>query len=178
MATLTFRVNPEITPVAASSDLVRAIHQSRRHRQEGNLDRALETLAGARPGVRCSRNMPGGPSPSGNSLSAGGSATWAPWSTPRRQAGPPPWCPQAMAGHLRWSPCWECPGGRASLCPDGACGACVPQCQARDRLRGGLALDSGLVIPSGHTVGATDPATPGGRDAFLRSLARAGRIAG
>ena len=49
MATLTFRVNPEMTPVAASSDLVRDIHQSRRHRQEGNLDRALETLAGADP---------------------------------------------------------------------------------------------------------------------------------
>ncbi len=49
MATLTFRVNPEMTPVAASSDLVRDIHQSRRHRQEGNLDRALETLAGANP---------------------------------------------------------------------------------------------------------------------------------
>ena len=49
MATLTFRVEPEPAPVAASSDLVRDIHQARRHRQEGNLDRALETLAGANP---------------------------------------------------------------------------------------------------------------------------------
>ncbi len=49
MATLTFRVEPEMTPVAASSDLVRAIHQSRRHRQKGNLDGALQTLAGAAP---------------------------------------------------------------------------------------------------------------------------------
>ena len=47
MATLTFRVEPEMTPVAASSDLVRDIHQSRRHRREGNLDRALQTLAGS-----------------------------------------------------------------------------------------------------------------------------------
>ena len=49
MATLTFRVEPEMTPVAASSGLVRDIHQSRRHRQEGNLDGALGTLAGAVP---------------------------------------------------------------------------------------------------------------------------------
>ena len=49
MATLTFRVNPEMTPVDASQRLVRDIHQSRRLRQEGNLDRALETLAGADP---------------------------------------------------------------------------------------------------------------------------------
>ena len=49
MATLTFRVEPEMTPVAASSGLVRDIHQSRRHRQEGNLDGALGTLSGEDP---------------------------------------------------------------------------------------------------------------------------------
>ena len=49
MATLTFRVDPEPAPVAASTDLVREIHQARRHRQEGNLGGALETLAGAVP---------------------------------------------------------------------------------------------------------------------------------
>ncbi len=49
MATLTFRVASEPAPVAASTDLVREIHQVRRHRQQGNLDGALETLAGAVP---------------------------------------------------------------------------------------------------------------------------------
>ena len=49
MATLTFRVDPEPAPVAASTDLVRDIHQGRRHRQEGDLDGALETLAGVVP---------------------------------------------------------------------------------------------------------------------------------
>ena len=49
MATLTFRVEPEMAPVDASADLVRDIHQSRRLRQEGNLDGALQTLAGAVP---------------------------------------------------------------------------------------------------------------------------------
>ncbi len=49
IATLTFRVDPEPAPVAASTDLVREIHQARRHRQEGDLDGALETLAGAVP---------------------------------------------------------------------------------------------------------------------------------
>ncbi len=49
MATLTFRVEPEPEPVAVSTDLVREIHQARRHRQEGDLDGALETLAGAVP---------------------------------------------------------------------------------------------------------------------------------
>ncbi len=49
MATLTFRVEPEPMPIAASTDLVRDIHQARRHRQQGNLDGALETLAGAVP---------------------------------------------------------------------------------------------------------------------------------
>ena len=49
METLTFRVEPEMAPVAASTDLVRDIHQSRRQRQEGNLDGALETLAGTVP---------------------------------------------------------------------------------------------------------------------------------
>ena len=49
MATLTFRVEPEMTPVDASQRLVRDIHQSRRLRQEGNLDGALQTLAGAVP---------------------------------------------------------------------------------------------------------------------------------
>ena len=49
MATLTFRVDPEMAPVEASPDLVRDIHQARRHRQEGNLDGALQILAGAVP---------------------------------------------------------------------------------------------------------------------------------
>ena len=49
MATLTFRVEPEPMPIAASTDLVRDIHQARRHGQQGNLDGALETLAGAVP---------------------------------------------------------------------------------------------------------------------------------
>ena len=45
METLTFRVEPEQAPVAASPGLVRDIHQARRHRQEGNLDGALQSLA-------------------------------------------------------------------------------------------------------------------------------------
>ena len=49
MATLTFKVEPEQPRVSASTDLVRDIHDSRRHRQEGNLDGALQTLAGAVP---------------------------------------------------------------------------------------------------------------------------------
>lgn len=49
MATLTFRVEPKMAPVNASQCLVRDIHQSRRHRKEGNLHGALETLAGADP---------------------------------------------------------------------------------------------------------------------------------
>ncbi len=49
MATLTFRGEPEMAPVTASQGLVRDIHEARRHRQQGNLDGALETLAGAVP---------------------------------------------------------------------------------------------------------------------------------
>ena len=49
MATQTFREDPEPMPIAASTDLVREIHRARRHRQEGNLDGALEALAGAVP---------------------------------------------------------------------------------------------------------------------------------
>ena len=49
LATLTFRVEPAPTPVAASTGLVRDIHRARRHRKEGNLHGALETLAGADP---------------------------------------------------------------------------------------------------------------------------------
>ena len=49
MATLTFRVEPEMAPVDGSQRLVRDIHQSRRLRQKGNLDGALQTLAGAVP---------------------------------------------------------------------------------------------------------------------------------
>ncbi len=55
MATLTFRVEPEPEPVAVSTDLVRDIHQARRHRQEGDLDGALETLAGAVPASASAR---------------------------------------------------------------------------------------------------------------------------
>ena len=49
MVTLTFRREPEMASIAAPQGLVRYIHQVRRHRQEGNLDGALETLAGAVP---------------------------------------------------------------------------------------------------------------------------------
>ena len=49
MATLTFRVEPEPASVAASTGLVRDIHRTRRHRQEGDLDGALDALAGAVP---------------------------------------------------------------------------------------------------------------------------------
>ncbi len=55
MATLTFRVKPEPAPATASTDLVREIHQARRHRQEGDLDGALETLAGAVPASASAR---------------------------------------------------------------------------------------------------------------------------
>ena len=169
MATLTFGVEPEPAPVEASSGLVRDIHQSRRLRQEGNLDGALQTLAGAAPVSAAPPKDALGLHRVETSLSAGGSATWAHWSTARKQAGPPPWCPRVLAEPLRWSPCWACPGGRASLCLGVACGACVPQCQARDRLRGGLALDPGPVTHSGDAGGATDLTTPGGTQRLLVS---------
>jgi len=113
MATLTFRVEPEPAPVAASTDLVREIHQARRHRQEGNLDGALETLAGAVPTSASPRLAQWAFTEWKHLVKA----HWPPWSTARKRAVPLPWFPQALSGPLRWSPCWACPGARVSLYP-------------------------------------------------------------
>ena len=146
---------------AAESSATRSIHEARRLRQAGDIDGALTAL-GNLDVERATPREARWAFSEWKQMATRRSGDRDAWSTPRAPGGPPRWFPTAT-GRSRSPPSWGCAGGPARSSPGAACGGF-------GRWEG-LALDPGLITPSGDGDGAASPARP----LRLLAFARTGR---